>query len=315
MKLTDTTLDTTECSSYTKERYAYIPSVTDVNLAQTNEGNYLRPHTMSWLANTKDKNKAYLTRDFFFGEFKGKSFGSFDKTHNYGVRPMLTLKGDLLIKSGDGTKEKPYSFNEIPTAKGGEYVNTRVTGEYLTYSGMLWRIIETEKDGTTKIIAQETLADETEPVTYYYDPDNKTTIYNPEEKGNVGYHINNRATEFINTSYFVNHEIKVPIYKNKIQYNKEVSTKKYNVKLSAPNMYEMFSTFNEEKDETMQGHWLINSSKEKYMTGAMTDVGVVLNEKTGVYSRYAVRPVGYLKKNIIITSGKGTRDNPYVIAK
>ena len=43
-------------------------------------------------------------------------------------------------------------------------------------------------------------------------PNNK--IYDPTEKYNIGYFINNSVSEFINTSYFANHEIKVKLYDN-----------------------------------------------------------------------------------------------------
>ena len=48
-------------------------------------------------------------------------------------------------------------------------------------------------------------------------------------------------SEYVDTSYFVKHKISVPIYKKLINYGKEVSTKEYTVKLSPPNMYDLFS--------------------------------------------------------------------------
>lgn len=311
MPLTEETLNTTECSKYTNERYVYIPSAIDINKAEQT-GNYLKTKTMSWLANEKDAKTAYLTRYFFYGE-NDRIYMAYDKTQNYGVRPKITIKGTTHIKDGDGTKSNPYTIGEIPKAKGGENLNTRTTGEYITYSGMLWRIIKTEKDGTTKVICNETLYDEENLVVYNYDSQ-KSTIYNPKEKGNVGYAINNRAPEFLNTKYFVNHEINVPIYKNKIEYKKEKETKKYKVKLSAPNMYEMFSAMPVGTEDNVQRYWLVNSTKEKFIVGAITDIGVPI-DKISIYGRYGVRPVGYLDKNVLITSGKGTEENPYVITK
>lgn len=313
MKLNDMTLNTNECNSYTKERYVYIPSIVDINKAQTNMGNFMRPSTMSWTANAKDDKMAYLTRDAFFSD-KTAKVKAYDKTSNYGVRPKLTIKGNTLIVAGDGTRNNPYSIGDVKKAAGGDYLNTRITGEYIKYSGMLWRIVDVQKDGTTKVISQETLFSEEQPVLYYYNPSENNTIYNPNKKGNVGYLINNRATEYVNTKYFVNHEIEVPIYKDKIQYNKEASTKKYKVRLAAPNMYEMFSAY-AMNDDNLKSHWLINSSNTKYINGAMTDIGVIVNEKINAYDRYGVRVTGYLHKNILITSGHGTHNVPYVIAK
>lgn len=314
MDLTDTTLDTIECSSYTDKKKVYIPSVIDVNKANTVEGNYLRPSTISWMANKKDSSTAYVTRNIFFGEEYNKTFITESRKSNYGVRPVITIKGDTLIKSGDGTTEKPYTFGEFKYGKVDEKLNTRTSGEYISYSGMLWRIIESNSDGTTKVILNDTVKDNGENVKIYYQTDSKTKVYNPKEKGNVGYYINNKASEYVDTSYFVNKEIEVPIYKNKILYGKESSTKKYKVKLSAPNMYEMFSASVYEENN-MQSYWLINSSNSKNTKAIITSLGVVATEDVSDYADFGVRVVGSITDKAIITKGKGTKVDPYIITK
>lgn len=313
MNLTDTTLDTTECTSYTKERNSYIISAPEINKATTNEGNYLKPVTMSWLANKKDNENAYITRSYFFES--DQNYLSYTKEFNFGIRPVLTIKGDTLIKSGNGTIDEPYSLGDFTSGKVKDLINTRFSGEYINYSGMLWRIIETNEDGTTKIIATETLRNNDEKIEYYYIPGNKT-IYNPKEKGNIGYNINNRGSEYIDTSYLVNHEIEVPIYKTKIKYGEEIKKEKYKVKLSAPNMYEMFTAYTTTgKANMLKSHWLVNSSQEQNVVSAMTDIGVIINDKIEDYDRYGIRVVGYLNKNVAISNGKGTAKEPYVISK
>ncbi len=318
MDLTDTTLDTTECTTYTKERNLYIISAEDINKASANDGNYLKPTTMSWIANKKDKDNAYLTRDRFYDDAYGKNFITENIENNYGVRPVITIKGDTLIKTGDGTEDNPYTLGEFTYGKANDLINTRYSGEYINYSGMLWRIIETESDGTTKIISNETLSDDYDKITVLSDDnyDDNTKQYNPKEKGNVGYYINNNAGEYVETKYFVNHTIEVPIYSSKIKYKEETTTKKYKVKLSAPNMYEMFSAYTTHTTHMgLKSHWLINSGKKDNRIGAMTDIGVIVNEPIGEYDKYGIRVVAYLNKNISISNGKGTEEKPYIIAK
>ena len=110
MALTDTTLDTTQCSSYTKEIKITVPSVIDVNLAEVNGYNFMKPYTMSWVSNEKNKNEAYLTRNIFFEQDSGKNFVAYDVHYNFGVRPMMTIKGDSYITGGTGTADDPYIF-------------------------------------------------------------------------------------------------------------------------------------------------------------------------------------------------------------
>ena len=275
----------------------------------------MKPETLSWLANEKDDKTAYTTRNVFFGNEAGSDFYADSKTQNYGVRPVLTIKGDTLIKSGNGTSTSPYTFGETKTGKTDEAINTRYSGEYISYGGMLWRIIEVNEDGTTKVVSIENIKkDGVNIKTNYKKVKSDKKIYNPTQKNNVGYYINNKVSEYIDTSYFVNKEIKVPVYKKEIQYGKQKTTEKYKVKLSAPNMYEMFSASAKSASRT-RSYWLLNSSEEPYYKALVTDAGVVITENVGDFDEYGIRVVANLKKSVSIKKGKGTKDSPYNITK
>ncbi len=308
--LTNAPHDLLECNSYTKKLNSYILSAQDVNKAHSDEGNYLITQTISWLANEQNDESAYTVDVFTYAD--GKSYLEDKKTYNYGVRPVITIKGDSLIKSGTGTYKSPYNLGETPKGKVDDKINTRTPGEFIKYSGMLWRIVEVNKDGTTKIISMESIKskDNKKVQTYYQ---SKSKVYNPTEKGNIGYFIKNKVSEYVDTSYFVNKNVEVPIYDGEIQYGKQSTTKKYKVKLSAPNIYEMFSAYTYTRGN-MKAHWLINSSKQEFTKAVMTDIGVILTT-VGDYDLYGIRVVGNLNENIMITKGKGTFDNPYNITK
>ena len=314
MTITEQNKGTTECNSFTNKRYAYIPSIVELNKSLENKKSFLRPGTLSWLANSSDdKEKAYYTRNIFYSkEFSDALVLKELKIDNYGVRPMLTIKGDTLIKKGNGTITSPYEFGDLPKAKPDEELNKRYSGEYVQYAGVLWRIVEINSDGTTKIISEKTVKKEGKKLELSYYDKEEIKKYNPKQSGNLGYLINNKVSEYIDTSYFVNKKISVPIYQKEIQYGKEISVKKYEVKISAPNMYEMFSAMGREKDSS---YWLINSSETKYYKAAVSDVGVVIRGEIGDYSMFGVRAVGNLNKSVIINSGNGTEENPYTISK
>ena len=316
MKVTNENLNATECTSFTDSRYSYIPSIVDVNLTKDDKStSFMKPETLSWLANEKDDKTAYTTRNVFFGNEAGSDFYADSKTQNYGVRPVLTIKGDTLIKSGNGTSTSPYTFGETKTGKTDEAINTRYSGEYISYGGMLWRIIEVNEDGTTKVVSIENIKkDGVNIKTNYKKVKSDKKIYNPTQKNNVGYYINNKVSEYIDTSYFVNKEIKVPVYKKEIQYGKQNTTEKYKVKLSAPNMYEMFSASAKSASRT-RSYWLLNSSEEPYYKALVTDAGVVITENVGDFDEYGIRVVANLKKSVSIKKGKGTKDSPYNITK
>ena len=314
MKATDNNISNLDkCSSYTKEVNVSILSASDINQATDKNGdNYLFPDGISWVRNEKDQKTAYATRNVFYGY--GTQYMAFSQNYNLGIRPVLTIKGDALVVSGDGTLSNPYSIDDFTYAKTNDKLNSRYSGEYILYSGMLWRIVDVSDDGTTKVIANTTIYNDGDRVETFYDTDNKAKVYNPEQKGNVGYFINNQVTQYVNTEYFVNKQIEVPIYKNNIKYGEESSTKKYKVKLSAPNMYEMFSAF-DFGSETMKSYWLLNSSRAQYKKAVISDIGVVMYGDLYDYGEYGIRPVGYFDKSCVVVRGNGTLDNPYIITK
>jgi len=311
MTLSDTTLDTTQCNSYTKKKKVYIPSVVEVNKVEA-DTNFMKPSSISWVSNNKSKEEAYVTRRYFRDEMANNSgFLAYDVTQNYGVRPMMTISGDALIVGGEGLENDPYTFGDVKKAKSGSYVNERFTGEYIDDGTTLWRIIDVMNDGTTKVISNDSINGINESIYYYIKMEDTKITYNPKDKSSLGYYINNTVTKYVDTSNLATHTIKVPIYKNKIIYGEEIDTKEYKVMLSAPNMFEMFSAMNFGPEA--HSYWLINTSKTDFIGAAIYDAGVPVNEEIASYQKYGIRVVAYLKKSATVSSGKGTFDNPYII--
>ncbi len=313
MNVDESALDTVQCNSYTKARDVYIPSIVDVNKAQALDSNFMKTYTMSWVANKKNDKEAYITRNIFYGDEYGKSFLAYDSTFNYGVRPMMTIKGNSLVIAGDGSLSNPYLFDDFESGMSGSPLNERNMGEYIEYNGIIWRVIDTMEDGTTKVISEVSLGNSFDGPNFYADSTKIT--YNPKDKSSIAYHVNNSVNEYIDTSKFASHEIEVPVYKNKIIYGEEVETKKYKVKLSVPNMYEMFSAQSRASSnyEKTHSYWLLNTSKADRIASAITDIGVPVNEEFGEYDAYGVRLVAYFKKSTVITKGYGTRTDPYTV--
>ena len=308
-KVTDTT--TKKCSSYTKEKDVYILSVEDVNNSvDTNAGeSYLYSSTIVWLANTKTDKESWATRSVFFGT--SDKYSSFSKNYNLGIRPAITIKGSNLITSGTGTENDPYQIDDMKTGKTDENLNTRYSGEYIEYSNMLWRIVEVEKSGAIKVISNSNVPIAGEK-RISYDSSITNRIYNPNQKGNVGYVINQKVVDTIDEKYFDKTEIEVPIYKKLAKYNKETTTKKYKVKFHAPDMYDLYTAQN---NSLLSGYWLLNSSQSQDVVYMISPIGAVYNTGVPDSNTAGIRVIGYLNKNCKIVSGKGTEERPYKIAK
>lgn len=313
----DTIATATECSSNSKSRNINILSAQDINKTSDESGSsFLYPTTISWIANAKNAEEAFATK-FRFIDYSSPNMVSplkymaFDKDYNLGIRPVLTVKGDALIKNGDGTEDNPYSLEETKTGRADDNLNTRYSGEYIEYSGYIWRIMEIANDGTIKVIMKDTLQRGEFASRIAYETADEAKIYNPKQQGNVGYVINQKAGDYINSEYFVNKKIEVPIYKTVAKYKEESTTKKYTVRFSAPNMYEMFTA----SANTNGSYWLINSSREQYRKYMISDNGVVYYDLLSDQTTSYVRIVGYLNKDCKILSGSGTKENPYQIVK
>lgn len=306
--VSDTT--TKKCSNYTKDKYVYVLSVEDINNSLDSEGrSYLYPETIVWLANTKSDKESWATRTGFSGTTS--KYMEFSKNYNFGIRPVITIKGSNLITSGTGTEEDPYEIDDFEIAKPNESLNTRQSGEYIEYSNMLWRIVEGKEESTTKVIADSNI-----PISgqdrISYDRAIENKIYNPNQKGNIGYQINQKVSDKVDEKYFDKTEIEVPIYKTMSMYKKETTTKKYKVKFHAPNMYDMYSAKNSNE---LISYWLINSSQEKERKYLVSEIGVIFYEDVVDVSSAGVRAVGYFNKNCKIISGEGTKEKPYKIAR
>ena len=67
---------------------------------------------------------------------------------------------------------------------------------------MLWQIIETTDSSLTKVISYNTMTvDSLSDISY---PLGETkNMYNPTKKGNVGYIINQKASDAVDEKYFV----------------------------------------------------------------------------------------------------------------
>ena len=306
--VTDT--KTKECNRYTAEKNVYILSLQDINKSLDTGGkSYLYPDTIVTIANEKSSKESWTTRKYFAGS--NLKYMSFKKDYNFGIRPTLTIKGSVLITNGNGTEESPYEIGDREKGNAGDNLNERQSGEYVKYSNMLWQIIESTEEGTTKVISDVTIKMGNASKIAY--PLNTTTyIYNPNKKGNIGYIINQKASDAIDEKYFVKTEIEVPTYKKLATYKGEASTKKYKVKFHAPNMYEMYTA---KSDPSQHSYWLMNSSKEEDRRYMVSEIGVVFYAIEGTANEAGVRLVGYLDKNCKITTGDGTKEKPYTITK
>ena len=179
-------------------------------------------------------------------------------------------------------------------------VNKLDIGTIINYSGYNFIVAGKEDDGTTKVIMATPFANNAIDANISYDTKSSIKIYNPNEKGNIAYQINNVLANYIDTNYFVKKDIIVPIYKEKVTYKGKHETKKYTGKLMIPSVFELFSG---SINNTEMAYWLIDGSKEEE-NKTMID----MDGTTAFYYKETGRTAGvkikaYLHKNVYVKSG------------
>lgn len=232
------------------------------------------------------------------------------------IKPVLTLKKDLVVSSGKGTKTNPYKLNDYNYGKTHDKINTRLVGEYVNYSGYVFRIIKTDKDYVQLIAIDGMKKYNSNSSVDYLNlvvPNNgKDYTFNVKDNNNPGYIINDQYIDYINDSNLISYEYKIPTNESKVYSNYKTSSVK--TKISLPKTYDLFSGVH----STNVGYmylYLDKSLIENHVFNVNVNNGKVFDDIANQYGKYCFKPVITVKGDLKIKSGKGTINSPYYINK
>ena len=301
-------ITTTECSRQTDKRGVGILSLQDYNLSYDGVSSYLDKSNFSWYANLAEDNKAWAITST---DSYPNTIYSSESTNLLNVVPALNLKASTTILEGDGTYTDPYVVVKRDAARRSSELNKRQVGEYVSYSGYLFRISNILDDGTTEVIMDSVLKSNNQQVDIGYTNGNKQKVYNPNQEGNIGYKIKNDMTRYINTDLFVSKKISVPIYNKNITYQGKKDTKKYKLLITIPSTFDIFSAKSSTANDS--GYWLRDSSKQDNTKAVVRSLGTLTYSNASDNLQAGVKVLAYFDKDVIIESGKGTYLDPYTL--
>lgn len=301
-------ITTTECSRQTDKRKVGILSLQDYNLSYDGVSSYLDKSNFSWYANLAEDNKAWAITST---DSYPNTINASESTNLLNVVPALNLKASTTILEGDGTYTDPYVVVKMDTARRSSELNKRQVGEYVSYSGYLFRISNILDDGTTEVIMDSVLKSNNQQVDIGYTNGNKQKVYNPNQEGNIGYKIKNDMTRYINTDLFVSKNISVPIYNKNITYQGKKDTKEYKLLITIPSTFDIFSARSSTANDS--GYWLRDSSKQDNTKAVVRSLGTLTYSNASDNLQAGVKVLAYFDKDVIIESGKGTYLNPYTL--
>lgn len=285
-----------KCNKYSKKQYVGLLSVADINNSKGKDGSTDMISVRTLLFNLSSKNKAisYMTDSFVYNS----------KKENVEIRPVISIKNDTIVKQGDGSKDVPYVLKGNKNrVKVGDLISKAHVGDYINYSGYLWRVIDLNNDGTTNVIMNDVVKNG-DLVEYIGYDDQKIDA---TDKNSVAYSILNKSSRNVNTKYLSKRIYEIKKYTNEILYNNESKILKIETKYFIPSIYDLFST------SYYQNYWYSDLS-EKNKNCYMNYYGSTDCSKFSKDVK-AIRLIGSLSSNIKVKSGNGTFDEPYIITK
>lgn len=215
----------------------------------------------------------------------------------YGVRPTITIKGDTKVINGRGSSDDPYNLDTTTS----NILNDKYVGDYIKYNNYIWRIIETD-DNYVKVVMNETIKNNNQD---YYTSYGKSNYMSTTE--GIGLYLNNTFYKSLNNKeYILNHDFNMGRYDktNNYDFNKLTEyTEKMHVGLLQ--LGELFIT---DIDNYFLSTRTITSDGTIY---EVIEDGKIYAGSTSDKQR--VRPSIYLKPDIVVNSGSGTVNDPYMI--
>ena len=297
-----------ECSRESAKRKVGILSIQDYNNTFSENSSFLDNPGLTWYANINDDNNAWTLSSLYDYPLKAMIM---NQKYLFNVRPAVTLNKNVKILDGDGSFDNPYILVEKDKIKRNTLINTREIGEYINYSGYIFRISNITSKNTTEIIMTDVISSDGNEITIGYE-NSGAKVYNPNKEGNIGYQVVNNMTRYISTNLFEKTKIEVPIYEDRVTYEGRHDTKKYDNIITIPSTFDIFSA--KGKNSSSNGYWLIDSSVAKNTKVRMFAAGTIDYDNVEDTATEAIKIKAYLKKDVFITDGDGTLSNPFSIS-
>lgn len=253
---------------------------------------------------TNKKKQAYIYDAFDF------DYQTIENDDYAGIMPVINIKEGLYVSTGNGTASNPYIINDYKRGKANTPIKDRLVGEYINYSGYLWRISENNKNDAI-LIMQGDVGISGRVIMYLYE--GKTKTYNIKEKGNVGYKVEKNIEKYLTkTKNIINNNWEIPT----IDANKTFNTYKkerFKSKYSIPASYDIFSAGSDGRETS----WLIDTDKNEKYIRITSPTGMAFRLDTDgegkAFEENGIQLKIKIKNNLKIVSGGGTVYNPYTV--
>ena len=271
------------CKTTYTDKYLGLMSTSDyVNTGA--ETSFINNNTKFYLSNTTDTNKIWYITDTNKVSYS-------DGTDLIGLRPVITVKGNINIVSGNGTLNSPYTFE---SEKG-------MFGAYVKLGEDIWRIYQVNED-TINLVSNKLLELNNEAMERIYT--NKGYSYNSSKWNTLAYYLNNNYLNSLS-------------YKDKIELNNWANgyygaDNNYNYKEALTDTKEAYvgllNITNIRLNNELKNYFLMTgSTKNGSLIYLASNNGTIY--PTSSDEKNYVLPTITIKKELL-TKGEGTIDSP-----
>ena len=248
-------------------------------------------------------------------------------TFSYGGRPTINLKSSVEIVSGSGTASDPYRLkedNDTPTS--GTKLATRYSGEYIRFGtgeNNLYQIVSHETEGLTKITSATPLKERR---------GYKTMAF---ASSGSNYSSSNTIGSFLNGEYLTSGNYLTTAQVNMIEDNttwylgtvgdgtsyklaKYASTSGTNLTSNTTTAkvgllrYGELNSGQFDKAGNNTRYWTLTPATTSHVH-SVNNYGPALKLNLDAMDSSGCRPTINLKSNVVITSGDGTKENPFEV--
>ena len=296
--------------------YEYTMSYNNIS---TTDG-YLNNGLWWFLLNGLSSSEIYSVK------FDDGSVGSIvDTGYSFGIRPAVNLKSNIKITSGIGTSDNPYRLEgDSDIVIEGTLLSTRYSGEYINFgigNNKLYRIVSHENGNSTKIVSDLPLMNSSSE--FLTSPFDTTSLY---------YSADTTIGKFLNGTYLTADtylsSTMIKLIDDGTWYSGTVfSGESYKfAKYGDINSKEVVSTNSTAKVGILRiGELMSNQTLPCYENVNYWFITRYSNTKLRragyngdsyfdpPQSSFSFKPAMNLKSNVIITSGDGTKNNPFEV--
>ena len=238
-----------------------------------------------------------------------------------GVRPSINLKPTVKVVHGSGTSEDPYRLEGDNDNPIGTLLSTRYSGEYISFGtgeNNLYQIVSHENGTGTKITSAELLKDSGgyKKISFgeniNYSKDNTIGAFLNGDYLTSGTYLTSDQVNMIEdeTTWYLGTvgdgtNYKLAKYQDTISNN--LTTKVVNAKVGLLRMGELMSGA---KSGFNKDYWILTP----YDDSNLNRITYGAAQKSSSTESYNIQPAMNLKSNVVITGGKGTKEEPFTLS-